>query len=61
MADFPFQQDSGSKKIVSIEAEHYKRSPVAGGHEWQPTSGGGYSGGAAMQALPEDTLGDYAG
>ena len=61
-ASYFFQQDGGANKIVSIEAEHYEQSTrSAGGHEWQLITGGGYSGGAAMQALPEDTLGYYSG
>ena len=61
-AYFPFQQDSGANKIVSVEAEHYSGSTrSADGHEWQLISGGGYSGGAAMQALPEDTAGYASG
>ena len=53
----PFQQDSGSQKIVSIEAEHYIDSTAASdGHEWQPKSGSLYSGGDAMEVLPEDKI-----
>ena len=53
----PFHQDSGSQKIVSIEAEHYNDSTAASdGHEWQPKSGSLYSGGDAMEVLPEDKI-----
>ena len=58
---YPFKQDSGSKKIVSLEAEHFSGSVPANVHEWLPTSGSIYSGGGAMQALPEDKLGYYTG
>jgi len=56
-AEYLFQQDSGTQKIVSIEAENYNDSMAASdSHEWQPTSGSIYSGGEAMEALPEDKI-----
>ena len=52
-----FQQDSGSKKIVSIEAENYHDStPAPDGHIWVPITGTNYSGGTAVQAVPADKL-----
>jgi hypothetical protein len=55
-----FQQDSGSDKIVSMEAEHYHDNVDGSGdystHRWiVTTSPGGYSGNSAMVTNPNNS------
>jgi lysophospholipase L1-like esterase len=50
----PFLQDGNG--LVSMETEHYQAYVPAGGHIWSQVATSGSSGGAALQALPDDRL-----
>jgi len=53
IADGPFQQDSGTDGLISIEAEHYDANVSQGGHDWTlVTTPTGFSGTGAMRATP---------
>lgn len=53
--DIVFKQDSGSDKLVVIEAEHYSRNVPAdsSGHTWDKVTDAAYSNLHAMKALPD--------
>ena len=60
----PFQQDAGADGLVSIEAEHYDNKVDKGSNTWSlvTTAAGftapeGFSGGQAMQIMPDTPLG----
>jgi hypothetical protein len=57
-----YQQDSGTDGVVTIESEEYSvKVDASDGHAWIPdTSFAGYSGTAAMRAMP-DTGTNYTG
>jgi Gylcosyl hydrolase family 115 C-terminal domain/PKD domain/Bacterial Ig domain len=57
----PFQQDSGTNGIVSIEAEHFHANTSQGSHQWTQVSPAGVSGGFAMQATPNNGANNMTG
>jgi hypothetical protein len=64
----PFEQDPGSDGIVSIEAENFDDNILKGASYWEFvtstvvfTPADGFSGGGAMQSMPDTLLGGGAG
>ena len=64
MAVPAFQQDVGPNAIVCVEAEHYDKKVDIGTNTWALvttaagfTAAGGFSGGQAMQIMPDTALG----
>ncbi len=59
----PFQQDAGPNAIVCVEAEHYDKKVDVGTNTWALVTtaagftGTGFSGGQAMQIMPDTPLG----
>ncbi|MCL5736030.1 MAG: discoidin domain-containing protein [Actinobacteria bacterium] len=59
----PFQQDAGPNAIVCVEAEHYDKKVDMGTNTWSLVTtaagftGAGFSGGQAMQIMPDTPLG----
>jgi len=60
----PFQQDAGADGLVSVEAEHYDNKVDKGTNTWSLvttaagfTAAEGFSGGQAMQIMPDTPLG----
>ncbi|UCD82364.1 MAG: hypothetical protein JSW26_13340 [Desulfobacterales bacterium] len=49
-----FRQESSGGGLVSIETEHYHNLQTQGFHRWEPDYQVGYSGGAALRALPDN-------
>lgn len=54
-------QSAGSHGVICVEAEHYTTHEIRNGFAWTPWSGGGFSGGQVMQALPNDSTGYNTG
>jgi uncharacterized protein (DUF1800 family) len=52
----PFAQDPLPDGVVVVEAEHYHASTTNSGASWVPVASGSYSGGAALQAMPNNGL-----
>ena len=48
------QEDQSGYALVAIETEHYHGLHNAGSHSWQPDFKPGYSGAAALRALPDN-------
>lgn len=61
--DIVFKQDSGSDKLVVIEAEHYSRNIPAdsSGHTWDKITDAAYSNLHAMKALPDTGTNNTSG
>jgi hypothetical protein len=64
----PYRQDTGPDGIVSIEAENFDDNILKGVSYWEYvtstdafTPADGFSGGAAMQSMPDTPLGGAAG
>ncbi len=57
----PFLQDSFPDGVITIEAEHAHRSTTNSAAAWVRVDNGVYSGGAAMQALPDDGVNNNTG
>ena len=62
MAAKPIQQGAGANGLVSVEAEHYDEAIELGSNTWElvesaETFTGEFSGGAAMQIMPDTPLG----
>jgi hypothetical protein len=47
------QEDQSGDALVSVETEHYHQLHNVGSHNWHPDFKAGYSGGAALIALPD--------
>jgi hypothetical protein len=48
------QEDQAGIELVTIEAEHYHNLQQSGYHTWEPDYQNGYSGHAAIRALPDN-------
>ena len=48
------QDDSTGSGVIVIEAEHFHSLKKSGSHSWVPDYQAGYSGGAALRALPDN-------
>jgi hypothetical protein len=52
------QEDTSGSALAALEAEHFQQSEKSGNHHWAPDFRPGFSGNAAMRALPNSGISD---